>query len=492
MSCNTVAVQPAGSVRLRHLCVLAVYSAKLRTAFSSCGATGPGLKRSCLPLLVHRTNRARFHRHGDVERLRCFRFPASVLMTRGHSHVNRFSLYKHRCDADRDNGATAGFEFDLQTIPRAACARNRWLVATAYMRTDSMRSISIDIGKDWLHPRPGFRLFGRACERTHNMGRFMVRAVNLTALLAALLFLLVPPQSRAQGSSNCGNVLSSAQNCGICGVVCGAGMTCSDGVCSGTSNPTAFANAGASTGPGANTNANSGPGANTNANTGASSNAGNNATTTCNAPQTLCSGRCVNTAFAPKNCGACGVVCAAGQTCANGVCGGASSGNANANANASNNATPTCNAVQTLCGGRCVNTAFAPRNCGACGVVCEAGQKCAKGVCGGTSNASANANASGNATPTCNAPKTLCGGRCVNTAIAPKNCGACGVVCETGQKCAKGVCGGAGNASASCNAPKTLCGGRCVNTAIAPKNCGACGVVCTGGQVCRAGTCSNP
>jgi hypothetical protein len=31
-----------------------------------------------------------------------------------------------------------------------------------------------------------------------------------------------------------------------------------------------------------------------------------------------------------------------------------------------------------------------------------------------------------------------------------------------------------------------------VNTAIAPRNCGACGVVCTGGQVCRAGACSSP
>jgi hypothetical protein len=393
-----------------------------------------------------------------------------------------------------------------------------------------MRSISIDM---WLHPRPGSRLFGRACEHSHNMVRLLARAVNLTVLITTLLFVLVPPQARAQGSSSCGNVLSDAQNCGVCGVVCGPGMTCSDGVCSGTSNPNAFINAG---GGAASNSANNASNAASNA---AGNAAGNTATPTCNALQTLCDGRCVNTAFAPRNCGACGVVCAAGQTCAKGVCGGP--GNANANATASNSATPTCNAPQTLCEGRCVNTAFAPRNCGACGVVCEAGQKCAKGVCGGPGNANANANASNSATPTCNAPQTLCGGRCVNTAFAPRNCGACGVVCEAGQKCAqgvcggasnattscnapqtlcggrcvntaiaprncgacgvvceagqrcvKGVCGGAGNAGANCNAPKTLCGGRCVNTAIAPRNCGACGVVCTGGQVCRAGACSNP
>ena len=454
-----------------------------------------------------------------------------------------------------------------------------------------MRSISIDM---WLQPRPGFVLFGRACERSHDMVRLIARAVNLTALITTLLFVLVPPESRAQGSSNCGNVLSAAQNCGMCGVVCAPGLTCSDGVCSGTSktsNLSAFVNAGASNGASSASNVvsnaasgaassagnaasnaarsagnaasnavnnaastaastavnnavnNAGNAASNSAGSAASNSASSTATPTCNALQTLCDGRCVNTAFAPRNCGACGVVCEAGQKCAKGVCGGP--GNANANAIASNNATTTCYAPQTLCGGRCVNTAFAPRNCGACGVVCEAGQKCAQGVCGGPGNANANAIASNNATTcnapqtlcggrcvntaiaprncgacgvvceagqkcaqgvcggasnananaattTCNAPKTLCGGRCVNTEFAPRNCGACGVVCEAGQKCAKGVCGGASNASVSCNAPKTLCGGRCVNTAIAPRNCGACGVVCTGGQVCRAGACSSP
>src|SRR4029077_11473615 len=117
------------------------------------------------------------------------------------------------------------------------------------MRTGPMRSISIDM---WLHARPGLRLFGRACEHSHDMVRLIARAVNLTALIATLLFVLVPPQSHAQGSSNCGNVLSDANNCGVCGVVCGSCMTCSDGVCSGTSrtsNVSAFLNAGASTAP---------------------------------------------------------------------------------------------------------------------------------------------------------------------------------------------------------------------------------------------------
>lgn len=61
-------------------------ASEFRNCLSSCGATGP---------LVRRTNPARFHRHRDVKKRGCFRLPASALMTRIHSRVNRFSLYKH-------------------------------------------------------------------------------------------------------------------------------------------------------------------------------------------------------------------------------------------------------------------------------------------------------------------------------------------------------------------------------------------------------------
>src|ERR1700719_848359 len=128
MSYNTVAAQPASSVCSTRVC----FELRRNTAT---------LSRRCL-----------------------------VVAGASHqSHATRFRYISIRGDADRDAGATAGFEFDLQTIPRAPGARNRWLVATAYMRTDSMRSISIDM---WV-PRSGLRLFGRACKHSHDMVRLL-------------------------------------------------------------------------------------------------------------------------------------------------------------------------------------------------------------------------------------------------------------------------------------------------------------------------------
>jgi hypothetical protein len=55
-------------------------------------------------------------------------------------------------------------------------------------------------------------------------------------------------------------------------------------------------------------------------------------------------------------------------------------------------------------------------------------------VCGGAGAAS------GKAPSACALPKTQCGTRCVDTATAPRNCGRCGVVCEAGQVCRAGAC----------------------------------------------------
>ena len=101
-------------------------------------------------------------------------------------------------------------------------------------------------------------------------------------------------------------------------------------------------------------------------------------------------------------------------------------------------ASSSCATGKTMCGARCVDLKIAPKNCGACGNVCAPGNTCSAGRCTGTSNANSNANS--NATASCKAPKTMCGARCVNLKVAPKNCGACGNVCAPGNRCSNGVC----------------------------------------------------
>ena len=159
------------------------------------------------------------------------------------------------------------------------------------------------------------------------------------------------------------------------------------------------------------------------------------ASSTCATGKTMCGTRCVNLSTAPRNCGACGVVCGAGKTCKAGMC--ATTGSANSTT--TRGANSTCAAGKTMCGTRCVNVSTAPRNCGACGVVCGAGKTCKAGVCAATG--SANSTTTSDADSTCAAGKAMCGTRCVNLSTAPRNCGACGVVCGAGQRCTNGVCG---------------------------------------------------
>src|SRR5204862_26103 len=72
--------------------------------------------------------------------------------------------------------------------------------------------------------------------------------------------------------------------------------------------------------------------------------------------------RCTDVHGDPTNCGGCGITCANGQSCQNGVC--------------------ACDSMQTNCGGTCRVTSFDPDNCGTCANVCPAGSRfCNGGTC---------------------------------------------------------------------------------------------------------------
>jgi hypothetical protein len=120
--------------------------------------------------------------------------------------------------------------------------------------------------------------------------------------------------SKCCGAAGCKSILSDPSNCGDCGVSCGAGGTCTNGMCT----------------------------------------CGG---ITCGPTQECCSGVCTNTASDPLNCGDCGVSCGGG-TCAGSACS-CSSGS--------------CAATEACCGSSCLDICNDVANCGACGYACPGG-----------------------------------------------------------------------------------------------------------------------
>ena len=125
------------------------------------------------------------------------------------------------------------------------------------------------------------------------------------------------------------------------------------------------------------------------------------ASTACTAPQTLCSGACVDLT-GTADCGACGNACATGQSCSAGVC--------------------QCPGAQLACNGACTDTQTSNDNCGACNQPCATGATCSAGKCG------------------CPQGQELCSGVCADLQQSDANCGACGQACATGQTCSSGAC----------------------------------------------------
>ncbi len=130
------------------------------------------------------------------------------------------------------------------------------------------------------------------------------------------------------------------------------------------------------------------------------------------------------------NCGTCGNACAAGESCQRDYFG---------------HYTCMCPQGLTICNGRCVDVATDVFNCGSCGAQCEdRSGGVVIGVSGKTSVATC---VHGTCALTCVAGRADCNGNrnddCeTNTNSDPRNCGGCGIVCDAvaGQACVGGRC----------------------------------------------------
>ncbi len=250
------------------------------------------------------------------------------------------------------------------------------------------------------------------------------------------------------------NTASNNSHCGVCGRVCGAGQTCSSGVCAATTCPTGQSLCG-----GVCVDIN-----NSVAQCGACGRAcvtpggtpacvgGNCVVAACSTGTGDCDGLAANgcetdVRSSTTHCGACGRACGAGGVCAAGTC--------------------ACGPGLTLCDGRCVNLLTDNSHCAACGNACAPGTTCGGTGCvcgGGTIN---------------------CDGICTDLLTNPAHCGGCGRACAAGQSCQAGAC-----VSNPCSTGLTLCGaGNCRDLTRDAAHCGACNRACTAGQTCQSSVC---
>jgi hypothetical protein len=125
-----------------------------------------------------------------------------------------------------------------------------------------------------------------------------------------------------------------------------------------------------------------------------------------------------------------------------------------------------CGYGTSPCGNNCVDAAWDPNNCGACGNACTGPDPhCFSGVCS-----------------ECGPGRAACGNSCVDLAWDPANCGTCGNACGVSTPyCSYGAC-------AECPSGYTKCPeGGCVDLYADVNNCGACGNVCS--SYCYYGIC---
>jgi Putative metal-binding motif len=281
----------------------------------------------------------------------------------------------------------------------------------------------------------------------------------------------------AMGKMFCTNVLFDPGNCGNCGNVCPTSMSCQNGTCV--------------------------PG-------GAGTDGG--AMQTCLPPGRMCldpMGKpyCAYTPGDNYNCGNCGIVCQAGQSCQNSLCvaGGGPDGGYPP-PNCPGNLAP---CVPAAGPGYCADLNYDQGNCGGCFRQCPAAYMCQQGNCvpGGTADGGAPPPDGGYPPPTCPAFMVAClpaagPGYCSDINNDPGNCGQCFKPCPANYMCMAATCmpGGANDAGAgpppdgggiSCNPPAVPCDNMyCADFQTDRGNCGGCHITCAPTDFCNQGTCT--
>lgn len=269
--------------------------------------------------------------------------------------------------------------------------------------------------------------------------------------------------------TGCMNTLVDSNNCGGCGVACGAGQMCSIGHCVAAGDSGVHPDGGRDA-----------------AVTG-------NCHPSCASGMMCCGTTCVSavgiatgdarTDPSFMNCRVCGVACDATNASRCGLPHGTSTGPPQCLCGD----LPTCltGEVCELSGGSfsCINHMTDPRHCGTPGVACMAGEACVTGVC--TCNG-----ADGGVGGECPAGLSCTASGCIDVMTDPSNCGTLGTVCRAGETCTAGMCG-CGTSGTRCTmggigmCGQTCCGNQCVY--VDDYNCGGCGVACTGTDVCVHG-----
>ncbi len=261
------------------------------------------------------------------------------------------------------------------------------------------------------------------------------------------------------------NLLSDPQNCGMCGRACDTGALCLNAVCFFSTPVDQCTPLPAEL---------------------------------CNSRDDNCNGwvdEGYNLLTDSQNCGMCGRDCGGGAVCDNGRC---------QLITPILNCTPApevCDYTDNDCDGQIdelINLQTDETNCGVCGLACAAEQVCDTGHCQWISPQVG-------CTPapeTCNGVDDDCDG-VIDDGFSllndPLNCGACGRACGANQHCQNGACA-LDVPNDQCVPSAEICDSvdnNCntvidegINLSTDNANCGVCGRVCPAGQVCQSGACS--